>query len=290
MKEINKLIFSGGGSRGLCYIGVIRCFEEMVSKGLIKINIKEICGVSIGSVVGLLYVLGYSYEELFQEIMKSDMSVLKELKLRNFLTKYGLDSGKKFMLWVEGFIIKKGFSRNITFKQLWLKTGINLKIVASNLNKYSLEIFDYEKNPNLKILKAIKMSLSVPFLFSPEKYKDNYYVDGGLINNFPIELYKNDIQNVLGCKIVNNGELEKDVNIQIDSFESYAMNVFNCYFGKREEANTRSCEYFEYIIDIKAHNIDFMNFNLTDSDKIYIINVGYDAACNYFKRIDIENV
>jgi NTE family protein len=285
--EIDTLIFSGGGSKGLCYIGVIRCFEEMLSKGLVKMNIKEVCGVSIGSVMGLLYVLGYSYDELYEELIKSDLSVLKQLKLRNFLTKYGLDDGKKFMSWVEGFIVKKGYSRNITLKELWLKRGIDFKIVTSNLNKYNLEIFDYKKNPNLKVLKAIKMSLSVPFVFSPEKYKDNYYVDGGLINNFPIELYKNNMETVLGCKIITDGELQENINVEIDSFESYAMNIFNCFFGKREETNTRSCEYFEHIIDIKASDINFINFNLTESDKIHIINLGYDAACNYFKRINL---
>lgn len=285
--EINTLIFSGGGSKGVCYIGVMRCFEEMVSKGVIKLNIKEICGVSIGSVFGLFYVLGYNYEELYQEMMKSDLTVVKNLKLRNFLTKYGLDDGKKFMLWVESFVIKKGYSRDITLKQLWLKTGIDFKIVASNVNKYSLDIFDYQKNPNLKVLKAVKMSLSVPFVFSPEQYKGDYYVDGGLINNFPIELYKNNLENVLGCKLISSGELIKGVDIKIDSFESYASNIFNCFFGKREETNTRSSEYLEHIIDIKAYDIDFMNFNLENSDKIHMINVGYDAACNYFKRVNL---
>lgn len=285
--EINTLIFSGGGSKGVCYIGVMRCFEEMVSKGVIKIDIKEICGVSIGSVFGLFYVLGYNYEELYQEMMKSDLTVVKNLKLRNFLTKYGLDDGKKFMLWVESFVIKKGYSRDITLKQLWLKTGIDFKIVASNVNKYSLDIFDYQKNPNLKVLKAVKMSLSVPFVFSPEQYKGDYYVDGGLINNFPIELYKNNLENVLGCKLISSGELIKGVDIKIDSFESYASNIFNCFFGKREETNTRSSEYLEHIIDIKAYDIDFMNFNLENSDKIHMINVGYDAACNYFKRVNL---
>lgn len=283
--EINTLIFSGGGSKGVCYIGVMRCFEEMVSKGVIKLNIKEICGVSIGSVFGLFYVLGYNYEELYQEMMKSDLTVVKNLKLRNFLTKYGLDDGKKFMLWVESFVIKKGYSRDITLKELWLKTGIDFKIVASNVNKYRLDIFDYQKNPNLKVLKAVKMSLSVPFIFSPEQYKGDYYVDGGLINNFPIELYKDNLENVLGCKLISTGELSKDVDIKIDSFESYASNIFNCFFGKREETNTRSSEYLEHIIDIKAYDIDFMNFNLENSDKIHMINVGYDATCNYFKRV-----
>jgi hypothetical protein len=115
-------------------------------------------------------------------------------------------------------------------------------------------------------------------------------VDGGLINNFPIELYKNNLENVLGCKLISSGELMKGVDIKIDSFESYASNIFNCFFGKREETNTRSFEYLEHIIDIKAYDIDFMNFNLENSDKIHMMNVGYNAACNYFKRVNNENL
>lgn len=284
MKEINKLIFSGGGTKGICYIGVVKCFEEVVLNKTVDFNINEVCGVSIGSVFGLCYILGYTYDELYTEIMNVDFNELKKLKLKNFLTKYGLDDGKNFMKWVEDLLLKKGFSVNITLKQLWLKTGINFKVVTSNVNKYCLHIFDYKSNPNLRVIKAIRMSISVPFMFSAEKYNDEYYVDGGLINNFPINIYDDCLDNVLGIKMITNGELNDNITKEINSFESFAVNVFGCFLAKRERYTTLSHNYLQHIIAIDGSDSDFINFHLGNDEKEHLINIGYKAGIDYFKN------
>ena len=86
MKSVIKtLILSGGGVKGIAYIGVIKRLNELKQSGDVKFEINEMCCVSIGSLVGLLYLIGYSYDELYQEIMAMEIDSLKNFRMKNLL-------------------------------------------------------------------------------------------------------------------------------------------------------------------------------------------------------------
>jgi NTE family protein len=287
-RTIKKIIFSGGGVKGISYIGVIKCLDELRNSGDVIFDINEVCCVSIGSFVGLLYVLGYTYTELYDEIMSVNINDMKDFKIKNFVTKYGLDNGKTFTRWIERLIIKRGFSKDITLKQIWNKLGVNFRIVVANINKYKLEIFDYRTNPNLKVTKAIRMSTSIPFVFCAEKYNGCIYVDGGILNNYPIEMYSDNLDNVLGCKLMTRGEIEGDTNIEsIDSLDSYISQVMGCFFAYKERHTTLAYRYLQHTICIDAFKITSpVNFELTDDEKIRLIEMGYKSTFDYFKNYE----
>ena len=69
-----------------------------------------------------------------------------------------MDNGNKIIDWLTELLVKKGFSKDTTMRELWLKTRINFRVVAADINTYSMVIFDYKSTPNLKVLKAIRMS------------------------------------------------------------------------------------------------------------------------------------
>ena len=96
-KIINTLILSGGGVKGIAYIGALKYLDELKTKEDLKvdINIQEILGVSVGSIVGLLYILGYTYDELVDEIVSKNLSDLKQFRIKNFLQIYGFDYWKR---------------------------------------------------------------------------------------------------------------------------------------------------------------------------------------------------
>lgn len=291
-KEINTLVFSGGGVKGIAYIGVLKYLEE-ISKSLgydedacniPNINIRTVCGVSIGSIVGLLYVLGYTFEDLVKELDNLDLQKLKNFKIQNVLKKYGFDSGLKIINWIESLILKKGYSKNITFKQLYDIKGVNLQVLASNVNKYKYTIFDAINTPDLMIKVAIRMSISIPFLFTVTKYNDDIHVDGALIGNYPIKLFTDNLDNVLGFKLVSNGELEShNIDLQIDSLDSYIYNIMKCFIIQRDKETTLSNLYREHTIYIETENVTHvLNFELTKDEKDELINIGYNSIYRYF--------
>lgn len=296
-KEINTLVFSGGGVKGIAYIGVLKYLEE-ISKSLDydketcnvpNINIHTVCGVSIGSIVGLLYVLGYTFQELVKELDNLDLQKLKNFKINNVLKKYGFDSGLKIINWIESLILKKGYSKRITFKQLYDIKGINLQILASNVNKYKYTIFDAVNTPDLMIKDAIRMSISIPFLFTITKYNDDIHVDGALIGNYPIKLFTDKLDNVLGFKLVSNGELEShNIDLRIDSLDSYIYNIMKCFIIQRDKETTLSNIYKEHTIYIETENVtNVINFELTKDEKDELINIGYNSTFRYF-NLDLK--
>lgn len=298
-KTINTLVLSGGGVKGISYIGALKYLDELKLKrseyelrkdfdetecDIPKLDIKEIRCVSAGSIISLLYILGYTYDELVDEILSKDLSDLKELRIKNFVQKYGFDSGKRIINWVETLIIKKGYSKDITFADIFNKFGIGYQVVATNLNKYKTVIFDNISNPRLRVTKAIRMSIGVPFIFSVERYNGEFYVDGGLINNYPIKEFDDRLDNVLGLKLVTRGEFHQ-MDEEIDSFYSYLGNLMTCYMVQKERETTLSYKYREHTIGIEAQTITGpINFSLNEEHKRCLIDLGYSAAKAYFEN------
>ena len=131
------------------------------------------------------------------------------------------------------------------------------------------------------------MSTSIPFIFCAEKYNNSIYVDGGLLNNYPIKLYEEyeNMDNVLGCKLVTRGEFHDDINYEIDSFDSYLLHLMGCLFANKERDTTLAYKYIEHTICIHAYKITHpINFILTENEKRGLIDMGYQAARDYFDK------
>lgn len=298
-KIINTLQISGGGIRGIAYIGVFKKLEEIQKKrrkaecsenfnestsDIPLIDIKTINAVSVGCLFSLIYILGYSYFEIKQNIVYKKFETLKNVSFMNFLSKYGIDSGNNLMKWLEDLMELKNVDKNITLKDFYELNKIDFQIMATNLNKYSSTKFNYSCTPEVKVIDAIRMSISIPFMFTANKYKNDIHVDGGLIDNFPIKLFSNDLETVLGLKLVSNGEMSSHVvDEKIDNIESYIYHVLSCYVVQKEKLTTMSEIYKQHTIYIHTENITHtVNFSLTINEKKKLIDIGYKAATKYF--------
>lgn len=299
MREINHLIFSGGGIRGLTFIGIIKKLQELIKlrkhlelqdnfdSTLCKIpliDIKSICSVSAGSLISLMYLIGYTYIDMLTIVLSKNFVDLKDIKIIDFLSKYGLDTGDKIISWLKELMLNKNVNENITMIELYNKTNVKLQIMATNLNRYKLKNFNHEDTPDVKVLDAIRMSISIPLVFVPKEYQGEIYVDGCLMNNYPIEMFDNNLENVLGFKVITNGEMEIDiVNHNISDIQSYIHNIFNCYIVQNEKHTTRNEKYKACTVYIHTKELSSsLNFNLTPLQRNQLIQVGYNAIDSFF--------
>ena len=189
------LVLSGGGIKGYAHLGVLRVLERE------NIKIDYITGTSIGALVGTLYSIGYSIDDIEK--------VLDIINVENFLetgsdtTNLPLDkkeSLKKYSLYVNfdnelNFSLPKGLKGNretyLVVKDL-LKNYANIKnfddfpiplrIIATNLNTGETKAFS--KGDISKILIA---SMAIPTIFEPVEIDGNTYVDGLVSRNLPVE-------------------------------------------------------------------------------------------------------
>lgn len=278
MEKIDTLVLSGGGVKGIAYVGVFKKLKEL------NINIKEICTVSVGAIMGLLYVLGYNYEELVSEIKMQNMDTLRDIKISNFLSKYGIDSGKNIIKWIEYLLEGKGYSKDITFMELYNNTSIKYRVLATNLNKYETMIFDYINCPDMKITRAIRMSIGIPFVFTVQKYKGDVLVDGAIVNNYPIDLYKDRLESVLGMNVVTSvekGDIGK-INQVIGDISGYIFNVMNCFLVHRSKLLLSEYKMRTLSVTLGGKVISTMSFNITNEEKEVLIECGYKSACEFF--------
>ena len=169
------VVFSGGGARVAAHIGVLQALNE---NGIYPTHIS---GASGGALIGALYCHGYSPLEIL-ELSKSQ-SFLKIFKIG--FTNKGL---------IEMTHLKKFLSNHIVddFKKL----KIPLYVSVTNLNLGNFEI-----KSSGKLIECLCATCAVPLLFKPIKMDGNLYIDGGLLNNLPIEPLLNTCDEIIGVSV-----------------------------------------------------------------------------------------
>jgi NTE family protein len=205
-----NLALEGGGIRGIAYAGAFKVLEE---KGILQ-NIENVAGSSAGAIAGLLISVGYNAAEIDSILMSLPFQKFNDGKggligkYRRIKNKYGVYKGDKFEDWISSLLLTKTGNANLTFKDLHNKKNEsskykNLYITGTNISKQRLEIFSFETTPNFKISTAVRISGGIPLYFSPIVLDDslkpvkkndttrfvNFYVDGGMMCNYPISLF-----------------------------------------------------------------------------------------------------
>lgn len=235
-------------------------------------EIDTVVGVSIGTVIGLLYVIDYNWEDLQNDIIGQDLKKLTDIKITNLIRYYGLDSCSKIINWLGDLLTKRGYSKDITLIDLNKKTGKFLQILTTRLKNYSLFSFDHKSTPNIKVIDAIRLAISIPIIFTCVRYISEIYVDAALINNCPVEYVKE--QNKLECTDIfcinlNSKNIEKD----IDSFSDYIKEIMTCFLYNKNNQPVSS----KNILEIDTGGKGTVDFNITNERKGELIELGYNS-------------
>jgi NTE family protein len=184
-------VLSGGGALGIAHLNVIRELQEN------NYHPKEILGTSMGAILGACYALSYSDSDIYQFI-KEFSNILKWGKI-SFSQSSLLSTDKIENLFTQLYGDKVIADADTT-----------LKIVATDFNTGQAIVFD--SSSEILIKDAVLASMAIPGIFPPVMINNNYYVDGFISSNLPVEFAQYErivASNVLGKNSFNNFE-EKD--------------------------------------------------------------------------------
>ena len=182
----DTLCLSGGGINGISYLGALNYLQKINYIDITKIN--NFIGTSAGALICFCIYIGYEIEELSDFTLTFNLSKLTDdINIDNLIEHCGTINGDKVLFMYKSFLIHKNFNENITFLELFKITKKTLSIIVTNYNKCCEENINYLTNPNMPVAIAVRMSSSIPIIFNPVRYNDNWYIDGGLLNNFPIK-------------------------------------------------------------------------------------------------------
>jgi len=299
--KITHLVLSGGGMKGVMFIGALR---HLYLENLHK-NITHISANSIGTIIGLMIAFKLTIEEMEQILydMKDD-SNLCFIPIKNyirFFTEYGFFSIELFMSHLTKLITKKypEIGDDITFKELSKKFGINLYISTTNINRCENSIFSIDDTPDISVYRASEASMSVPLLFKPIKIDGEYYYDGALTNNFPIKIFTNvPKENILGMILYTvekpKEEIKINENINIFYILKQIYNIFDKLRVSQvllKELNNVDLKYY-YIPDNipKQKTINFtlnrtgVKMILTNYQIENMIFAGYESMSKYIDK------
>ena len=270
-----NLVFSGGGVKCISYVSILKYIEENSQ----YFNVKKIAATSGGSIYALCYCLGYSYKDLSELILHIKMDSLVDIDLANFLENFGIDSGKKLEYFIKLMIKKKGNNENITLLEFFNKYQYTFTTTGVCLNTHKVEYFNYKTHPSMPLYMAISISCAIPFFYKNIEYENKTYVDGGLLNYYPINLFEEELDKTIGFYI----DSPKN-SIQFkNSLEEYILNLFECvsdymYFCKplyQKYTIFINCEHF-------TSQFGAVEFTMDRDTKEKIINQSYTIIVDYF--------
>ncbi|MFT6755774.1 MAG: NTE family protein, partial [Urechidicola sp.] len=229
------LVLSGGGAKGFAHVGVLKVLEEA------GVRVDYIGGTSMGAIVGSMYASGYSAKEIDSLIRTFDFDkIMQDEVPRKSKPFYEKENGEKYAI---TFPLKKG---KITIPKAVSK-GQNVLNLMTELLQHVDTITDFNKLPipffciatNLEtgkqeilnsgfLPKAVQASGAFPTLLEPVEIGGKLLIDGGVVNNFPIdEIIEMGADIVIGVDLRSDydekDELDSALKIvnQIISFQMY---------------------------------------------------------------------
>lgn len=284
--KINKLVISGGGMKGLSFVGAIKYIEEL---DIIN-SINEYYGCSIGGLISSLLILQYNCDELIKFIINFNFLDLINPQLNSLITNYSVANSDNFIIFIKHLIHKKINNVNITLRDLYKLYNKKLNIIGFNLSDQTEVIFNHITYPDIELWKVIYITCALPTLLAPLFYKGNYYCDGGISNNNPINLIPEYEQINTICITTTNFKFETNLiddlinKKNIFNYIKYMSNILYIIFNTKE--NYKVDKYNNIIlIDNCSDSNDSVNFNLNSDIKLSKIINGYNCCKKNIPKI-----
>ncbi len=236
------LVLSGGAARGFAHAGVLKAMaERSMEPGIIS-------GVSAGAIVGSFYCDGFEPEEMLEIFEKDKIFEFVRLKFR----RHGLFS-------IEG--LREVLKKNLRTHRLE-DLRKPLVIAATNIEK---GITTHFKEGNLADL--VIASSSLPVIFNPARINGEYYVDGGVTNNFPIEPLENICKTLVGVHANPVGPYDPKKGIL-----HIATNAFHLSIKSDIETKQHKLDYFIEPLKLREYGY----FDVKRGREMF--KIGYDEA------------
>ena len=228
------LVLSGGGAKGLAHIGVLKVIDSL------GIKIDYVGGTSMGAIVGGLYASGFSGKELEYLFNRVDVdALLQDFTPRNSKTFYEKRNDEiyavtlpfdKFKIGLPSALSKGLYNFNLISRLTLHVSHVNdfkdLKIpffcIATNAETGKEVILDKGN-----LAKALVTSGALPTLYNPIEYDDQLLIDGGVVNNYPVEeIRKRGADFIIGVDVqdgLKGRDQLNDVTSLLGQINSYSM-------------------------------------------------------------------
>ena len=276
------LALSGGGIRGIAHAGVLAAFEKN------NIYFDIIGGTSSGAIVASLYAMGYSPYHIFI-LFKRYAKEIAKLNTETIMS--GIKNKLKFNGFRNGKNIEKLYNEFAIRKNIYNISQIKMPIVIPAVDiteskEYVFTNYIPKKNKDSKqyivdfpIGKAIRATSSFPGFFSPCEYQNHMFMDGGTLNNIPVnEVKKQGADKVIAVKfdadVVDNKSDMMDIIMK-------TIDIMGCKISEE------SLEMSDYILNVYTDKVGLLDIKKLDKCYQYGYNSVIENIGEIRKKIEI---
>lgn len=270
-----RVALCGGGVRGVAHVGVMKAMRDA---GFLT-HVREVLGISAGSLFALLWVLEYTVEQIEQLATTFDFNLLQSIdvdSIFNFPTTYGLDDGSGLERLINSILKQKGLPADVTFAQMAAKFPIRLRCFATELETCRVRQFGTLQSPDVSVKLAIRASMALPIFYTPVKDPESgrLLLDGGLLNNLPLVFMTE--KEMIDTICVFFSRWEEDRRVEITNMMEMLSGMYDSATILKSKPYIE--KYRENIIIVPTADFGAMNFSEPKEHREKLIALAYEKA------------
>jgi NTE family protein len=251
---IKHLVIPGGGPMGFQAIGALQQLEK---NGFWNINdIKTIYATSVGAIISLLFALKFDWDAINDYIVLRPWHEAYNVNISQIFEAYskkGIFDKTAIEIFYKPFFEARDLPITMTMKEFYEYSGIELHFFSLELNSFELCDINYKTFPDIPVLQSVHMSCAIPMVITPVCFDDKCFVDGGILNNYPIKY----------C-VENEKNVEEIFGIQ------------NMYEKKENNIVKNESTMLDYIVHFVSRLVNFASDQIT-SEVVIPYELKYDA-------------
>lgn len=263
----------GGGVKGLAYIGALKELEK-------HYHFDWFIGTSAGAIAAVLLAAGYSTDELESILYEKNFRDFLDAKpyqlFTNLIFHKGLFHAHTFTAWIDQLLSEKLDSPvRVTLGRL----PHRVTIYACRRDRNAL-IFD-SHDPSTRVIPAayaVRCSMAIPFVFTPQRDAGMRVLDGGMRNNYPVDILLRDHP---GTKFIG-------LYLGAEHFEGQSREggLISDLLAIWQEGNDIESldHYLDHTVIIDPRPISTIQFSLTKEEKDYLLKVGRFGALKFLLK------
>jgi NTE family protein len=255
-------IFSGGGTRLPCYVGILMALEDL------ELSYEHVVGVSGGSIVAAMLAAGKSIDEMQKLALHTDFKQFKGFSLLNLIRTGGLSSGDTFENWMDKEL------DGVLFRDLKL----DLHVLATDINGGGPVIFNKERTPDMKVSQAVRFSMSIPLLFSFKTFENHVMADGVILAEDALHQdWSGRAVPVVCFRLKSDNEDRPILKHRYFPLVSYILMLIQTFMTAMSREYVHA-QYWHNTVLINTGSVSSVDFALPIEKKLILLRQGYDTA------------
>ncbi len=255
-------IFSGGGTRLPCYVGILKALNDL------NLDFRSLVGVSGGSIVAAMVAAGKSIDQMKNLALHTDFKQFRGFSLMNLIRTGGLSSGDNFERWMDDQLAGARFCDLV----------LDLHVLATDINGGGPVVFNKARTPQMKVSEAVRYSMSIPLLFSFKTFENHVMADGVILAEDALHQDWSGRNVPVVCfRLKSEGEDKPISRRRLFPLVSYILMLIQTFMNAMSREYVHA-QYWHNTVLINTGDVSSVDFGLSVGKKEELLRQGYDTT------------